>query len=248
MTSWIYYFQIIISKIFDSVYHGIGNEPHRIENIDGDCPRQMKFNEEDFKPFLPSYYINGTNDTEKSENEWIIINPEILMRLKKNLIYTTPHKSFLSRISGDIKMIRKPPKQIVDNLWLGNAFDAANYNFIKQNSIKAIINITCEVPNFYINDGVQYLNIIVRDEKGAMINEDMFNESSIFIDNFIQSNEAVFVHCFVGRSRSVAIVCYYLIRYKHFTFKEAYNTIKKEREFAQLNSNFAEILSNYEST
>ena len=243
--TWIYYLQIVISKLYDSVYNGIGNEPHRIENIEENNPRQitkMNFNEDNIEDFLSTFYLD------KTENEWTIINPELRLTLKKNLVYKSPQKTFLSRIVGDIKMIQKPPKQIINNLWLGNAFDSANYDFIKKQSIKAIINITCEVPNFFINDGVEYLNIIVRDEKGAMINEETFEKSSLFINRFIEKDKPVFVHCFVGRSRSVAIICYYLIKYKNIPFKDAYNMIKQNREFAQLNSNFAEILSNYDES
>ena len=41
---------------------------------------------------------------------------------------------------------------IIDNIYLGNAYNASNWINLDSNNIGLIINITKEIPNYYIND------------------------------------------------------------------------------------------------
>ena len=41
------------------------------------------------------------------------------------------------------------PTYIIDNIYLGSAFNASNYKSLKQNNIGLIINMTNEISNYY---------------------------------------------------------------------------------------------------
>ena len=43
----------------------------------------------------------------------------------------------------------EPPTHIIDNIYLGNAYNAAYYYGLKKNNIKMIINVTKEISKYY---------------------------------------------------------------------------------------------------
>ena len=53
--------------------------------------------------------------------------------------------------------------QILPNLWLGNALAAKNIRFLEENDIKYIINVSCDIPNYYFSH-YTYLNVSINDD------------------------------------------------------------------------------------
>ena len=49
-------------------------------------------------------------------------------------------------------MFFSPPTHIIDNIYLGSAFNAANYKLLKELDINVIINVTNEISNYYPKD------------------------------------------------------------------------------------------------
>jgi len=60
------------------------------------------------------------------------------------------------------------------------------------------------------------------------------------------NNENVFVHCQMGKSRSVSFIIAYLMKYEKMKFDEAYIYVKKIRRLAFPNIGFMRQLKEYE--
>ena len=154
-------------------------------------------------------------------------------RMKSNISYTN---SFLNL------MIES--SHIIDNIYLGNAYNAANYNRLLECNIKTIINVSKEIPNFfeYTNE-FNYHKIEVTDH----------NESSLIsnfkiilecIDNN-KDNGKILIHCYAGCSRSATIVALYLMNKYDMTVDDAIEFIQDKRDIININVKFIEELRKY---
>lgn len=134
------------------------------------------------------------------------------------------------------------PTEIVPNLYLGSAKNAADWDSIQRNSIKCIINVTTEIENFFeVSSDVEYKNVLLNDTKEATIADDVETafESAVDHIHFVRdATSTVLVHCFMGASRSVALVCAYLMKYQGKTLTEAYSMVKQKRNCVAMNENF----------
>ncbi len=101
---------------------------------------------------------------------------------------------------------------IIKNLWLGNAIIAKNKDFIINNNIKYIINISSDIPNYFCD--ITYLNISVSDKfvspKETLI---IFNNSSKFIFDALKEGKGILVHCKKGNNKSASIIASFLVKY-----------------------------------
>jgi dual specificity phosphatase 12 len=106
------------------------------------------------------------------------------------------------------------PSEILPGLWLGNAFTAANGDFFKGNHIKAVINCTPDVPNYFWNCGVSYLRVDVDDTLQDKDFEDMARQLPLAIQRITEQRDLlhknVLVHCHRGMQRSAAVIVAYL--------------------------------------
>ncbi len=136
--------------------------------------------------------------------------------------------------------------EIIDRIYLGNAFNAKDFNQLKQNNIGMIVNVSEEIPNYYLED-FMYTRIPIRD----------YNESSILeyldititkIHKYLEDNpdKNVFIHCFMGSSRSASVVISYLIKYNQMRYDDAYEFTKSKRPIVNLNVSFREQLIKFE--
>jgi len=117
---------------------------------------------------------------------------------------------------------------IIDNLYLGSMYSASDYDYLKNNNIKAIVNITMDVPNFYEND-ISYFNINIADNGEDILLSDKLNQCIHFIDSNYNNN--ILIHCVFGRSRSVSVLLYYLIKRKHMNLENSLILIKEKRPY-----------------
>ena len=131
---------------------------------------------------------------------------------------------------------------IIDNIYLGNAYNASNWINLKNNNIGLIINITKEIPNYYIND-IDYYNIYITDT----------NDSDILshLDNFIEKIELyncksekqnILIHCYMGSSRSASLVVGYLCKKKKMNVDDAIKFVKSKRNVVNINTKFIDDL------
>lgn len=127
------------------------------------------------------------------------------------------------------------PSHIIDNIYLGSAFNAASYYDLKDNNIKMIINVTKEISKYYPGE-FEYYNCDIYDNNMESI-EQYLEEAYQQIKNFQKNNTGgnILVHCYMGASRSATIVLYYLMKEMKnadgnlVTHKEALEYLKTKR-------------------
>ena len=97
----------------------------------------------------------------------------------------------------------------VEHLFVGSVGAAYNLERLKAVGITHIINVTNTLENKY-PDHFTYLRIGLEDDPDTDIGSH-FSTSQKFIDSVKNQNGKCLVHCYQGISRSVTIVCAYLL-------------------------------------
>ena len=136
--------------------------------------------------------------------------------------------------------------QVIPGLYLGNAHDAKDIDRLKENNIKAIVNISTHIPCYYKQDQlVDYLQLPLQDS----VHENLlshFETTFEYIQKKLFANENVLVHCQGGISRSPSFIIGYLMRYHGQNFQQAYSLVKEKRHIINPNLNFHAQLTRYE--
>lgn len=100
---------------------------------------------------------------------------------------------------------------IINNLWLGNGIIAKSKDFKEKNNIKNIVNISCNIPNYFSD--TNYLNFNVEDQ--IPDNYDIFKIFDLaneFILEGLKKNQGVLVHSKYGINKSATIIAAFLIK------------------------------------
>ena len=143
------------------------------------------------------------------------------------------------------------PTHIIDNIYLGNAYNASNYTSIIDNDFGLIINVTEEIPNYYSNENnIEYYNISIKDLNKYHITEFL----TIGIKKIKQFNETnenkknILIHCFMGSSRSASLVIAYLAKHHKYSIDEALKFCKDKRSLVNINTTFYNDLKQWNNT
>jgi protein-tyrosine phosphatase len=156
------------------------------------------------------------------------------------------------------------PTNIIDNIYLGNGYNASNYSVIRDYDIKYIVNVTNEIPNYYeyniisnnINDentllcstnniDIKYLTIPIHDNSENFIYP-YINQALEFIEEAQSNNDGnILIHCYMGSSRSASITLAYLIYKYNFTLNKGLKYLKKKRDIVNINMNFINDIKKY---
>jgi dual specificity phosphatase 12 len=103
---------------------------------------------------------------------------------------------------------------------------------MKSNNIKRIVNCTKNVPNFFIENGIQYFQIPMDD---ISEDADILKNKLLLALNFMKDpseNDGVLVHCMAGISRSCTVVAAFL-RFHYFAnLNDSFNFIRSFRPIA----------------
>ncbi len=120
------------------------------------------------------------------------------------------------------------PDEILPGLWLGGFCTAQNETWLRRVGIEYIADIGSDNTN--VVSGIHYLHPkpIVDDDPKEHISV-YFNQTYVFIKRAMEQKKPLLVHCHAGVSRSVTIVCYYLMREYQLSFKDALDRIKQRR-------------------
>ncbi len=133
--------------------------------------------------------------------------------------------------------------QIKDYLYLGSLNDSNNKDFLINNNIKTIINVTYNHENIKY-DNIKYYKIETFDnEKQPIIY--VIN----YVINIINENKKdgnILVHCYVGKSRSATCVIAYLMKEYNMTLEKAIIYTKNRRDIINPNHGFINQLMKYE--
>jgi protein-tyrosine phosphatase len=95
--------------------------------------------------------------------------------------------------------------------------------------------------------GIKYLKISVLDEPDKQICKH-FKNAYCFIENALNEdqNNVVLVHCAWGKSRSATLVIMFLMKKFNWGFEEAFNYVKRKREYISPNDGFIQQLQKFE--
>jgi len=139
------------------------------------------------------------------------------------------------------------PTKIVDNIYLGNAYNASNFNQLDELNINTIINVTNEIPNYFENiTEFDYLKININDTNSDTI-KDFFCESNQYIKNIQEQkpNKNILIHCYMGSSRSATILTAYLLKNFNLDPKQAFSLLQEKRPVVNINTQFWDELQDY---
>lgn len=171
-------------------------------------------------------YIEYEENEEKNDN---IDDYESLIDVEK---YTDEKKN--KRVFKRIGLLREyivflgSPTHIIDNLYLGSAFNAATYKTLKELDIRIIINMTKEIRQYYPED-FKYIQYELYDNNKNSIGKYLKKAYKDIKKYQDESEGNILIHCYMGASRSASVVIYYLMKTEEYTFDEALEYIKNKR-------------------
>lgn len=145
--------------------------------------------------------------------------------------------------------------KITDGVYIGPLQALNDVEELKSHGITGIISLVKEdVPDMATNGGFQQLQVQIDDDEDQDIMQ-YFGQTNKFIEGILASGNSVLVHCVAGVSRSVTIVCAYLLhraytssssdRSEKLSVDDAISTITKIRPSAGPNDGFLEQLEIY---
>lgn len=130
--------------------------------------------------------------------------------------------------------------EIIDGIYIGDYASITQPDKLNSLGITHILSLV-NVPTIY---GFKQHTVPILDKIEQNIR--MFFEECInFIDSAIQNKTKILVHCHAGISRSVAIVCAYIIHKHKTTFAVAIKQIQQKRQKADPNLGFCVALDDY---
>jgi protein-tyrosine phosphatase/rhodanese-related sulfurtransferase len=138
----------------------------------------------------------------------------------------------------------EPPSKVLEYIFLGSAQNSVNKYQLKNLNVTFILNTAKECKNHYPNEFVYMKCPLVDDEKEDV--KKYFDESHEFIDRARKLGGRALVHCFMGMSRSAAIVLSYLMKHKQWPLKVAFKYVRDRRPIIDINLGFMKQLLAYE--
>jgi protein-tyrosine phosphatase len=151
----------------------------------------------------------------------------------------------LEGLKAYLKGRRNPMSEIIPGkLYLGNWEDAFKARF--DGRVTHIVNVAKEVPNFHkCTSDILYLHLSLTDVPEQQIFP-YFQVIVPFIENAIENDGVVLVHCVAGMSRSASFVLAYLMKRFGWTLNESLEFVTEKRSIVKPNSGFIEHLKLYE--
>jgi len=141
---------------------------------------------------------------------------------------------------------------IIDNIYIGNVYDAHNIDKLNELNIKNIISAVTGFDDIY-DTSFNHLCLNLIDNESQNIVR-YFDITYHYIDNIISKNisssseknkQRILIHCICGVSRSVTILLAYIIKKYNYTPRYALTLVQKKRPIADPNPNFMKQLELY---
>ena len=134
--------------------------------------------------------------------------------------------------------------EVCTGVYISDFSSACNIDELKKSGITHIVTAIVGVSEMYPQE-FKYYMVDVCDRSYSQINK-YFDECSDFMDDAVNKNGKVLVHCKCGVSRSTTLIAAYLIKKKNYSADGAIEAIKKSRNCIQANDGFIQQLKNYE--
>lgn len=108
-------------------------------------------------------------------------------------------------------------------------------------NITVVFNLTTEVK--YNGDEVKFQleNFPITDNDSISFVENM-DQVAEKIQEYLDKGEKIYLHCIKGDSRAPALLIYYLMFYKNFTYDDAHHLVKKLRPKIAIGPEFENAL------
>lgn len=134
------------------------------------------------------------------------------------------------------------PTHIIDNVYLGSAYNAATKDILQENEISVIFNITKEIRNYFPEDFTYYRCCLNDDNKDSIAEhlETVYKQILYHQEN---STGNILIHCYMGRSRSASVVIYYLMKKLKYSFNDAIDYILLKRPIVNPTFRFTKDLA-----
>lgn len=134
-------------------------------------------------------------------------------------------------------MISNNADLVIRNIWLGNKKSSQDRDFLKNNSIKFVVNCTTDIniPEWYEQDNINYIRLPIYDWNSESNNNILKNEIMNIISTIHSYREKkinILVHCFAGMQRSATVVACYLMNYYDFKPEHAIFYTRYKRSIA----------------
>lgn len=136
--------------------------------------------------------------------------------------------------------------QILSNLYLGDFEAAGSRSVLNERKITHIINVAREINCLFPED-YKYMHIQLNDFYGQNISK-YFDSVIQFIEDAINDNGTVLIHCAKGISRSGAFAILYVMYKKKMSYRKAHEHVSSCRPMIDLNKEFVTQLKEWEKT
>lgn len=136
---------------------------------------------------------------------------------------------------------RYPSEIIEDFLWLGSVQSAHSINTIQGLRITHIVDATNHNGSNKFPGTIRYFNVDIEDDESFDISP-FFRPVCQFIDQALEENGRVLVHCQAGISRSASLVINYLRHHFNWNLRQAYRYAIERRPEIHPNKSFMQQL------
>ncbi|KAF9579834.1 dual specificity phosphatase 12 [Lunasporangiospora selenospora] len=134
-------------------------------------------------------------------------------------------------------------QEIVPGLFLSGSQAAQNREILNENGITHVIQVTDILTPKFPGEFIYKLITVPDLDETNLIKH--FAATYKFIQEAIDNGKKVLVHCMAGASRSVTIVCAYLMKTKQISTEEAIALVRELRPIADPNNGFRAQLDLY---
>lgn len=148
-------------------------------------------------------------------------------------------KSLISYASNRVFEANK----IIEGIYLGGIDSVYDKDELKKLGIKNIISVIAGFEAPYPED-FNYVVLNALDTVNTDLKE-FFSMTNDFIDDSLDNDEKVLIHCMAGRSRSVTILAAYIIKITGMDVETTLDTIKAKRNIIEPNEYFVKQLEEY---
>lgn len=142
------------------------------------------------------------------------------------------------------------PSEIIPNLFVGSAKNAADAGSLSRLGIQYVVNCTDDLPQFHegAEAAPEYSRIPLSDVPNASLIAIMDSIEYVVskVVDKLSRGEPVLIHCFMGASRSVAVATLVVMRHFSISATEAYGRVRASRSAAKINSSFMRDLLTWE--
>lgn len=134
--------------------------------------------------------------------------------------------------------------EVFPRIWISDHASVCNLQALQDRGIRHIVCAVLGVQPMFPKH-IEYTNLPLRDTSDEDIYK-YFDTVAELIHNTLEGDGSILVHCRCGVSRSVTLVCAYLIRYQNMSCAEAIRTIQMRRPVANPIRAFRHQLRSYE--